>query len=58
MLKFTGLHGIGDDTVEAVYVKIDYTYTLAFEIMVSCIGVKFSWKNRFSVEANVLRKWD
>ena len=51
MVKVAGLHELGDEKVEAEDVKIDYPYTLAIYLMVSCIGVKSSHKPRFSVEA-------
>ena len=44
MVKVTGLHGIGGDNVEAVYVKIYCPNTLALYLMGSIIGVKSSQK--------------
>ena len=51
MLKVVGLHGLGDNTVEAEYVNIDYPYTLEPYILGSSIWVKSSFKLHFSREA-------
>ena len=47
MVKVTGLHVLGDYTVEAGDVKIDYPDTLVLYIMGSCIEVKSSRKSAF-----------
>ena len=52
MVKVTGLHGLGDDTVENGDVNIDYPDTPELYIMGSFIGVKSFRKLCFSVEAN------
>ena len=57
MVKVSGLYGIGDDTVEAEYVNIDYPYTLEPYILGSSIWEKSSWKLIFSKETNGWRKW-
>ena len=57
MAKVTGLHGLGDESVEADDVKIDYPETLALYLLGNCIGVKKYRKPQFSVEAKEWHAW-
>ena len=58
VVKFTGLHVLGNYSIKMEYVNIDYPDTLALYIIGSSIGVKSSKKYCFSVEANRWCKWD
>ena len=58
MVRVTGLYTLGNDSIKAEYVQVDYPYTLALYILRSSIGVKSSCKFHCSIEQVKLREWD